>query len=82
MDQEYVRLLGQYGEGPATASVMDGTFVFPEGTSQATRDFIEACREIEEMEIPPYEDSFKDHLPILYEDIAYAKRRHAHMRNT
>ncbi|GFH55416.1 hypothetical protein CTEN210_11892, partial [Chaetoceros tenuissimus] len=61
LDQEYVKLLGNYGEGPATASVLDGTFIFPEGTSQSTRDFIEACKELDEIEVPPYEDSLEDH---------------------
>ena len=41
---EFIKCLGNYGEGPDTDSVLRGTFQCPENTSDATKDFLDACK--------------------------------------
>ena len=41
---EFIKCLGNYGEGPDINSVLTGTFQCPENTSAATKDFLDACK--------------------------------------
>ena len=41
---EFLKGLGNYGEGPETDLVLTGTFQFPENTTVATKDFLNACK--------------------------------------
>ena len=43
LDEEYKELFGDYGEGPATQEVLNGTFVLPASATDSTADFIRAC---------------------------------------
>ena len=40
----YIKILGHHGKGPDTDPVLNGKFIFPDNTTDATRDFILACK--------------------------------------
>ena len=44
LDQENIKLSGNYGEGPAIDSILDGTFQFLAGLSDSTIDFLRHVR--------------------------------------
>lgn len=44
--------LGKYGEGPEVDEVLNGSFEFPPNTSQATKDFIQHCKGVEQLPPP------------------------------
>lgn len=44
LDQEFIDLFGHYGEGPRVVDVLLGDATLPQSTSQATRDFLTACK--------------------------------------
>ena len=44
LQQDFIDLLGQHGEGPEVSQVLEGNFIFPTGTSEATKDFLSACK--------------------------------------
>ena len=39
---EFRGVFGEFGEGPATQKVLDGTFAMPDNTTEATADFLRA----------------------------------------
>ena len=39
-----VKLFGNCGEGPAIDSILNGTFVFPDGLSDSTVDLLKNCK--------------------------------------
>ena len=41
---DFIKRLGNYGEGPDIDSILNGTFQCPVTTSDATKDFLEACK--------------------------------------
>ena len=41
---EFIQKLGNFGEGIGTNDVLAGTFQYPENTTEATKDFLEACK--------------------------------------
>lgn len=43
-DSEFTSKLGRCGDGPEINTVLKGYFEFPPSTSDATRDFINACK--------------------------------------
>ena len=54
---EFISDLGEHGEGSLTHKVLDGTYVMPDGTSTATRDFLLACKShINAGDVPINED--------------------------
>ena len=44
LQQTFIDLFGNYGEGTATKEVLNGTFDPPESMDDDTKDFLEACR--------------------------------------
>ena len=40
----FITELGSHGEGPLVTNVLNGTYIPPEGSSLATRDFLSACK--------------------------------------
>ena len=44
LQKEFMDLLGTHGEGPEVNNVLEGTFSYPLNTSEATKDFLQACR--------------------------------------
>ena len=44
LTKDYITCLGNHGEGPDVQEVLDGTFKFPPNTTDATKDFITACK--------------------------------------
>ena len=41
---EFREVFGEFGEGPATQEVLEGTFALPDNTTEATADFLQACQ--------------------------------------
>lgn len=39
-----VQDLGSFGDGPRVEQVLNGTYIPPPGTSEATKDFLQACQ--------------------------------------
>lgn len=52
LSQDFFEKLGQYGEGPEVDDVLNGSFEFPPNTSQATIDFIQHCKRVEQLPPP------------------------------
>ena len=44
LDPPFISKLGKHGEGLETENVLNGDFVFPPNTSDATKDFLNACK--------------------------------------
>ena len=44
LTHQFISDLGHHGEGKFTNKVLDGTYVLPDNTSPATRDFLHACQ--------------------------------------
>ena len=44
LTKEFRGVFGEFGEGPATQEVLDGTFEMPDNTTEATSDFLRACQ--------------------------------------
>ena len=44
LEREFIRKLGTYGEGPEMHKVMDGSFIYPNCTTPATKEYITACK--------------------------------------
>ena len=44
LDEEFIKDLGHHGEGPEIVSVLNGTYVPPEKSTQPTKDFLAACK--------------------------------------
>ena len=44
LSQELIQDLGHHGEGPQIQSVLQGTYIPPENTTQETKDFLNACK--------------------------------------
>ena len=45
--------IGKFGEGPKVEAILDGTYIPPEGTSDATKDFLKACKRPDDFEPTP-----------------------------
>ena len=62
-EKEFIDKLGRFGEGPEIDDVLKGNFEFPLTTSDATREYINACKQPENMdivrEIPNVIDRYK-----------------------
>ena len=48
-----VNNLGLCGDGPRVHEVLNGTYEPPPGTTDATRDFLRACKQPDNMQAPP-----------------------------
>ena len=44
LQDEFIEKLGNHGEGPEIHKVMDGSFIYPNSTSTATKEFLSACK--------------------------------------
>ena len=44
LSQKFTRRLGNCGERPGTKAVLEGTFNYPDSTTEATKDFLAACK--------------------------------------
>ena len=47
-----VQDLGSYGDGPRVEEVLNGTYTPPPGTSEATKDFLQACQYPDNLQRP------------------------------
>ena len=43
LEDEFIQDLGHHGEGPEIDNVLNGTYILPENSTQATTYFLEAC---------------------------------------
>ena len=44
LSQEFIKDIGNYGEGPEVDNILQGTYIPPANTSQATKDFLTECK--------------------------------------
>ena len=44
MQDPLMNHFGEYGQGPATEQLLEGTYITPQGISEQTRDYLELCR--------------------------------------
>ena len=83
---ENVKLFGNYGEGPAIDSILDGTFAFPEGLSDSTVDFLKSCkRDMCADQTPPpsiLHRGYSYTLSELLDILEHQKRKDQHVQRT
>ena len=81
MTQDYINLLGNHGEGANVSTVLDDTFQFPDNTTDATKDFINACRYHPEVENVQNDQDIKTRYKDVKRLWRIRKEKHAPMEN-
>ena len=55
LEDEFIADLGRFGEGPHSNNVLEGTYIPPITATEATVDFLKACKKPPNYKPPPHQ---------------------------
>ena len=75
LNDTFIKDLGHHGEGPEIQNVLDGTYLLPTNTNNATQDFLEACNTPKSIQKLAKHPSIQERYKIITQSWKYRKEK-------